>query len=228
MPKTTGNNDVLTSLTIEPASSTAARIAQALRETILSGELEPGTQLRETVICKAMNVSRNTVREALRELAGESLVQHTLHRGVVVAQLGPADVRDIFAVRRLLETNALAEVQGAPQRAVREIQAAAKAADRAADKGDLWALVSADLQFHEGLVRLLGSERLDTCMRNALGELRLGLATVDRAHGAMPELIHQHRQIIDAAEQGKVREAQKMLARHLDDSERLLLELPSV
>lgn len=219
------DDEVLAGLRIKPASSTAARVADALRERILAGELPPGTQLREVPLSSAMDVSRNTVREALRLLAGEALTTHTLHRGVVVAQVRRDDIVDIFRVRRLLELRALEEVAGASKPDLAAVHDAANACDAAADAGDLWAVVNCDLAFHQALVALLGCERLTAAMRNSVAELRLALATVDRAHGGLPELIHQHRKIIRAGERGDLAAARELLEKHLDEAETLLLEL---
>lgn len=216
---------LLAGVTIQPPDSTAMRVADALREKILGGDLPPGTQLREVHLSAAMNVSRNTVREALRLLASEALTRHTMHRGVVVAQLQLADIVDIFRVRRLLELQALDQVATASKSDLAPIQAAAKVCDEAIDAGAWWEVVRADLAFHEALVGLLDSTRLTNCMRSSVAELRLALATVDRTHGGMPELIHQHRQIIRVAANGEIKDARRRLEKHLDDAERLLLEL---
>ena len=83
--------------------STAEAVAAVLRAQIAGGAIRPGTQLREEHIASALEVSRNTVREAFRLLSHERLVEHTLHRGVFVRVSGPQEVRDIYRTRRFVE-----------------------------------------------------------------------------------------------------------------------------
>src|SRR5471030_3556370 len=84
------------------------RIVTQIRDKIICGDLPPGTALTEADLTKAYDVSRNTLREALRQICREGLAMHYRHRGVVVRTLTRTDVRDIFRVRRTLELQALA------------------------------------------------------------------------------------------------------------------------
>ena len=86
--------------------STTEQAAAALRDAILSGEIPPGTPLREAALAAELGVSRNTLREAARLLGGEGLVRHQMNRGIVVAEITAADVRDIYAARAAIETAA--------------------------------------------------------------------------------------------------------------------------
>jgi DNA-binding GntR family transcriptional regulator len=79
------------------------RAAQALRRQIANGKLLPGTRLREEAVSAAFAISRNTVREAFRLLTHERLLEHALHQGVFVRTLTAADVREIYATRRLIQ-----------------------------------------------------------------------------------------------------------------------------
>ena len=72
--------------------------AGRLREMILSGELPPGTRLREVQLCDQLGVSRTPVREAFRTLAAEGLVDLLPNRSVVVSQLDAPDLEHLFLV----------------------------------------------------------------------------------------------------------------------------------
>lgn len=77
--------------------------AAHLRSMVLSGELPPGTRLREQQLCTELGVSRTPVREALRTLAAEGLVDLLPNRSVVVSQLHAPDVADLFTVFGTIE-----------------------------------------------------------------------------------------------------------------------------
>ena len=84
------------------------RTLAALRTDILSGTLPPGTQLVQESIADRYAVSRVPVREALQLLTSEGLVQHSPNRGYFVTELSVTDLHEVYALRRILETHAIA------------------------------------------------------------------------------------------------------------------------
>jgi DNA-binding GntR family transcriptional regulator len=78
-------------------------VADWLAERIINGEEEPGARLKETTIARRAGVSRSPVREALRILKSEGLVDITPRYGAFVARIGIADVEELYACRMLLE-----------------------------------------------------------------------------------------------------------------------------
>jgi DNA-binding GntR family transcriptional regulator len=109
-------------------STKADEIAYALEEAIVSGEIEPGSILRQESLSERYDVSRTPIREALRRLAALGLVQFVPNRGVRVRTLSRAELREAFLVRAELESLAtalavprfdaegLAELEAAEQR----------------------------------------------------------------------------------------------------------------
>ncbi len=136
-------------------------VAQRLRENILTGALPPGERLREVELAKRYGVSRGPIRDALKELARESLVVSLPRRGAVVSGLGADDVEVVYAVREALERLAL---QLAAIRAKDEeicaLQVFIDGMDESARLGDGRGLTVNDLNFHRGICRLAGNKRL--------------------------------------------------------------------
>lgn len=85
-----------------------ARVVETLRGRIISGELAPGTELRQEKLAAEMGVSRTPVREALQLLAQEGLLTLRPHRGALVNGLDPASLRDYYDLLGLLEGEAYA------------------------------------------------------------------------------------------------------------------------
>jgi len=79
-----------------------------LREAIMDGHFAPGTRLVESALCEMTNVSRTTIREALRRLESERLITNVPNRGPSVAVITPHEADQIYHVRRLLEGEATA------------------------------------------------------------------------------------------------------------------------
>jgi DNA-binding GntR family transcriptional regulator len=78
-------------------------VLDALRSSIVTGRLAPGARLIERELIAMMGVSRTVIREALRQLEAEGLVDVVPHRGAVVRELTAAEARDLYAIRALLE-----------------------------------------------------------------------------------------------------------------------------
>ena len=78
--------------------------AEVLREAILSGRYGPGERLRQNQIARELGLSATPVREALRELHAQGLVVHESRRSVRVAEVDLDDLRELYAVRSVLES----------------------------------------------------------------------------------------------------------------------------
>src|ERR1700761_3767740 len=92
-------------------ATAAERAASELRQRIASGELRPAQRLAEERLARELQVSRNTLRESFRLLAHDGLVDHVVNRGVFVRQLAEHDVRDLYRLRRMVESSALREFE---------------------------------------------------------------------------------------------------------------------
>src|SRR6185503_9639094 len=87
-----------------PVGTKADDLALALEEAIVSGEIAPGTVLRQEQLSERFEVSRTPVREALRRLAALGLVSFEPNRGVRVRSVSPAELREAYLVRAELES----------------------------------------------------------------------------------------------------------------------------
>jgi DNA-binding GntR family transcriptional regulator len=98
--------------------ATVAFVVNELREDILAGRLPPGSRLVESDLTARFAVSRGPVREALRRLSADGLIEHWPHRGAVVRRLTEREIRELFLIRIEMEALAarLAAVTEAPDR----------------------------------------------------------------------------------------------------------------
>jgi DNA-binding GntR family transcriptional regulator len=218
---------VIPDLTVEH-TSTAERVALALRERILAGILPPGTHLREEVLARSSGVSRNTVRESIHILVREGLVTHARHRGAVVAQLDEDDVADIYRIRRLIETAGIDASPRAPADRLEKLEAEMHALAMAGRTRSAKQLVEHDLGFHRSIVALLCSRRAERFFDSIKGELHLCftiLSAVDQQYDDPAPLVDDHQAIFDAIVGGRVAEARARLSEHLDSHESRLREI---
>lgn len=205
-------------------SSTAERVAAALRLMMFEGELAGGQPLREVALAGSFAVARSTVREALSILATEGLLTRAPGRGVEVVSLTVADVEEIFQARELLEGAGVRAAGGAAPEALDALRAALDDYAGAAQAGDPSAATAAHLRFHGALVGLLGSRRLLETAGALTRDLRLALAAVGRRAGDAPEQIQAHRLLLEMVAAGDVDGAAKELGEHLAAAKASLVE----
>src|SRR5436190_14527820 len=113
----------LVGLRVHRASS-AQQVASAIRDQLLGGEVAPGTRLRDRALAASLEVSRNTVRDAMQILASEGLVRQNFHREVTVTELGLDELADAYRVRRRLEVAGVRAAAGATNGWLVELRAA--------------------------------------------------------------------------------------------------------
>lgn len=209
-------------------TSTAERVADALRAMILQDGIRPGTRLREETLARSLGVSRNTVREAIGLLVHQGLVTRHQNRGAVVVELDVDDVSDIYRVRILLELMAIRGSETATADQLEKLGAAIDALDAAAGSKDSHTIVERDLGFHRAVAGLLGSKRLEGLFDHIQGELHLCLAilsVVDREYDEPEPLVAEHRAVYDCIVAGRREQAAQLMERHLLDNEQRLREI---
>jgi DNA-binding GntR family transcriptional regulator len=147
-------------------------VRDKIRERIYNGAFRPGTRLVERELAEMFGVSRLPVREALRVLGNEGLVEYLPSRGVVVRMLDRRQVKELFDIREALEVLAVRQATervaaGAPHQ-LAEIVAGARLA---LEQGDVEAAAEANARFHDALVELSDNELLQAILEPLFGRL---------------------------------------------------------
>lgn len=206
---------------VPPAEWDGSMVETALeyvRARIVSGELPPGSRIKERDLVDEIGVSRVPIREALRGLATEGFVTHSPRRGVVVATLEPADLTEIFEVRQALEVFAAGmAVDKATDDEVRELQDSVADAERASAAGDHDAADRANALFHDLLVRMAHNGLLMR-MLDPLGNRIHWLLRQNDDNSA---LCAEHRAIADAIAARDTRLVRRLALAHVRTSQKL-------
>jgi DNA-binding GntR family transcriptional regulator len=206
-------SNVLASEQLSPHQARAV-IEERLRSAILDGRLPPGTAVRQQELATLFGVSRMPVREALRQLEAQSLLKVEMHKGAVVAPLIDEDAVDTYALRILLESEALR--QSIPLLDASDIASARgyiqqlENETRHAEIGRLNRLLHMTLYSkasNRKLLRMIENElnEEERFLRFHLSSMGLGQLTQD-----------DHNALVDAASDKLVDEAVAVLARHLN------------
>ena len=153
---------------------------ERLRAEILSGALAPGQRVVEESFGRRFGISRAPLREALRLLAQQGLVEHLPRRGVRVTTWSPRDIRQLFELRAVLERHAVRSALPLglragqdPLHAVRAKLAAMRTAER---RGEELARDDAHREFHAAIVALADNRQLELALAPVLLKLQLPMA----------------------------------------------------
>ncbi|MCF7550417.1 GntR family transcriptional regulator [Pseudonocardia sp. WMMC193] len=150
------------------ARSGTEGVLDELRGVILSGEAAPGVPIPLDEIAQALGVSQIPVREALKTLIGEGLVDHRPRGGYTVARITVAELAELYVVRGTLEQAALAAALPLASAADHaEARTAHEALDDALARGDMAAYHRASRRFHLALVAPARMHRLQRMLESA-------------------------------------------------------------
>jgi GntR family transcriptional regulator of gluconate operon len=186
----------------------------ALRNSILAGEFAMGAHLIEGKLAKALEMSRAPVREALRRLATEGLVEERARQGSFVREWSADEICDLYNVRIGLELTTLRQFmrRGAD---TQPLWAEISAMEKAATRGQMNAVVAAELGFHRHLAE--GSENaMALGLFNDLeGPLLMVLTLDDASFTDLADIAKEHIPVVTAIEAGDERAAVRVFHEHL-------------
>ena len=194
---------------------TADVVARRIGQAILSGQIAPGTRLREETLAKQFSVSRTPVREALIMLSASGLAEVEPNRGATVLQLTAEDVAEVYHLRALLESESAAL---AAQRGSLE---AAELLDKICDRmGELHHApaseqLAADTFFHYTIAEAAGSPRLHALVRQVSAIPEAYRSSMPYTSGDMTEAERQHRAIAAAIRRRSHAQARALMCEHV-------------
>ncbi|UVK82964.1 GntR family transcriptional regulator [Pseudomonas sichuanensis] len=203
-----------------PAHLARSVIEERLRSAILDGRLPPGTALRQQELASLFGVSRMPVREALRQLEAQSLLQVVMHKGAVVAPLIGEDAVDTYALRVILETEALR--QSIPLLDADDIALARNYIQQLENETRHAEIGRLNRLFHMTLYSKAGNQKLLRLIEIELNEeerfLRFHLSSMGLGKLTQDD----HIALTDAASDKLVDEAVRLLEAHLNNAARTI------
>ena len=197
---------------------------RVMREAIRSGKFRPGEHLREADVAKWLNISRTPVREAFHRIVSEGLLTNGPWNGVMVAELNPDQLVQLYAIREVLEGAAAALAAKHATKA--EVQLLFKiAATEASEKNHPEKLVIINGELHQTLYGAAHNPYLLQSLNSIVDALGLLRHSTFVLPGSI-ELAHrEHLKIIRAIRDRKSSEAEKLAREHVRHALKMRLEL---
>lgn len=147
-------------------------VAEEIRSSIFSGSFLPGARLVERDLAGHFSVSRLPVREALRILKNEGLVENLPSRGMIVRTFDKQQVNELFDIREALEALAASQAtERASEDGLDRLTELVDGSREAVARGDLNAAHLANSQFHDEIINLSGNALLHDILEPLLGRL---------------------------------------------------------
>lgn len=200
-------------------------IFNTLREAIIVGELKPGERLMEVQLADKMGVSRTPVREAIRKLELEGLVEMLPRKGAHVADLSVKDIMDVLEVRATLD--GLASMLSATRitddelKDLKHVQAQFISF---VEKDNLQGSIKKDVEFHDIIYRSSRNEKLIQIANNLREQVQRFRVIYLKDFSSTKELIREHADIIDGISRKDSEIAQKYAQKHIRNQEETIIK----
>lgn len=175
------------------AAPVRRQVAKVLREAITSGRFGPGQRLVEKELCELLGVSRPSVREALRELESEGLIEIIPNRGPLVKRLTPEEAASVYQVRAALEAMAARLfVECASDEQVTDLERSVETLAAAYATQDVARILAAKQVFYDVLITGTGNNVLRSLLRSLNDRItmlrRVTLSSPTRAAESIREI----------------------------------------
>jgi len=208
----------------EPNLSRAEYVYQQLRQGIRSGEFRPGDRLREAELANRLNVSRTPIREAIRRLASDGLVEVAPSRGVMFIQLDKQQVRELYALRESLEgTAAGLAAQHASADEIAVMQELLD--DPAGVSSNPAAVAQTNRMFHQSIHDAAHNRYLAQALVQLADSLALLPGTTYEAPGRTQAAHAEHLGILQAIEARDAEKAELLARQHIQAAGRVRMRM---
>lgn len=206
-------------------STLGGPIHAALRRQIMTGQIRPGDRLVESQLAGRWGVSKSPLREALKALQHEGLVEAVPRRGYIVTPITVKQVQDLFDLRLILEREAAA--RAARTASVAQVEGLRDLVGDPYVVGDVESqnrFLTVNKQFHLAVARITGNQRLVGLLDRLLDELErlfhLGLDVRDRADA----LVQEHRDLVAAIADRDPGRAAAVMETQVENARQMVLE----
>jgi len=199
-------------------------IFNTLREAIIVGELKPGERLMEVQLAEKMGVSRTPVREAIRKLELEGLVEMLPRKGAHVADLSVKDIMNVLEVRATLDglASSLSAVRITDEE-TKELKGVLAQFVNYVEKENLQGSIKKDVEFHDIIYRSSRNDKLIQISNNLREQIQRFRVIYIKDYGSSRELIREHADIYEAIISKNPEAAMNFANKHIMNQEETII-----
>ena len=215
------------SLTFQPMmeSRPIREIAyEVLKKAIITGEIPAGERIVETDYADRLRISRTPLREALRKLERDGLVEYVMRRGVIVHAFTTDDVEQIYTIRNSLETLTLPDIiEKATPEDIAHLRELLTQMDELNEKNDVEALSPIAREFHTAITAISGKNRILRVIEGQDEYIRRFSAMAIKQEDRRNEANEEHHRLVDLIEQKDLPAFEALMKQHIDRSKECCL-----
>jgi DNA-binding GntR family transcriptional regulator len=195
------------------------QVYELLRDRILTAELKPGESINERRLADLLGVSRTPIREALRKLATDGLIDIIPSVGTSVALVEPSRIYELCLIRKSLECATAEQAAGRfTKEADRDLERLIDEQEATIASGDMRRNIAVDSEFHRVIHDLSGMPIATDMLRSVMGEVVRARHLSIQLPGRLREPITEHRRILKALRSGDGQRASDAMREHLERS----------
>ena len=200
-------------------------VFKTLRDAILTGDLEPGERLMEIKLAEKLGVSRTPIREAIRKLELEGLVNMTPRKGAVVAEISENDLRNVLEVRRVLEKLAVKlACQKISKAEIDELRENLKFFKGALKQKDANEIAKIDVEFHDIIYKATRNDRLIQILYNLREQMYRYRLEYVKDQDTRKTVVMDHETLIESIAVGNIKVAEETIIAHIDHQEKKIIK----
>ncbi len=189
---------------------------QSIKDAIMSGELEPGQSLKEEDLSKQLSISRTPVREALKQLSYEQLVEKSHSHNYLVSSISVEDIRETLELRGILETYCMEKcVQNIKKTELTKLKRIFKKQQKAVEKEDYNSFLDYESAFHQIIISAAKNHYIEEMMERIANLQRRFLILSGSLSIDCESAMKEHEQMIKALESKNETGAVSAMSQHI-------------
>lgn len=192
---------------------------ETLKHAIITGEIPAGSRIVETDYAERMHISRTPLREALRKLEQDGLVEYVMRRGVIVRAFTMEDVMEIYTIRNSLEMLTLpAIIEKATPADIASLRARLHEMDKVLESGDIENLSPMARAFHSEITRISGLNRILRVIESQDEFINRFSAMAIRQENRRVQAHEEHYKLVEYIENKDLEHLEKLTKKHIERS----------
>ncbi|MEA1964291.1 MAG: GntR family transcriptional regulator [Candidatus Aerophobetes bacterium] len=209
----------------EQPSTIASAVSRYLEDAILKGKIKSGTRLIERELAEKFKVSRLPIREAIRELQAAGLVKIISRKGAVVSQISLKEIKEIYAVKCLIESFAAGEAaKRVTKGEIKELKMLIDKMSSQIKKNNSHKYTEIAEKFHYIINKASGNSKLYEIYKRLNNQVLWHKINYLSSPGRVERSFEGHKKILEALINKDTKQAESLMKKHIKDSEKALLE----
>jgi len=199
-------------------------IAEQLRQDIYNRKFEFGERLIEADLAERFDVSRSTIREALKILEQEELITSKARKGTFINEFTEKDLDELTEVRLMIETTAFVKaMNNLKNNHFQDLEAIINKMEKEAENDDWNQLFNLDMEFHQYVINQCGNSRMIKIYESIGVQIRVYLAHLDKYYTSPKSFYKEHRELLDVIKKKDKELIMNQISNHIDYVEEKLL-----